>query len=392
MTTARDTTESSTGAARRRVEARLRAKGVVVPAMPFEASEGERRRAAVAALEALQPGRARAFADWMAAAGTSVASAGPVPLDDAWPGGVANDPAGVAPKEVAAPVQAPVPPRVRPRARRVGAGERILSAARSVLWPCAVAAVAGMAGFVLARASVPSVIDPASASAVAPAVPTGPSADGLVADNLRLQRALVTAETELATLRGALARSDAPADGPVDGPTRASIDAASLDVGALADAGLDEAESRRVATALAEADAELVLIDLGSADPSADRGALARARLAARGRLLDAIGVDAFVAARAARGEPNRVSLTAVPAGPAFASLRPGDALLAIDGRPAFDADDVVAADGSEPRGLVVLRRGERTSITVDAPLSMLDVATDSLPAWAWVGPDVESP
>ncbi len=433
MSSVANESPASAEAARRRLDARLRSAGVELPDVSSAASEDERRRAAAAAIEALRRGAAKP----------------PVDAPEPAPVGTPDLPPIVAPvpEPPAAPTDLPTasPSRVRPRAPRVGRGERLLSAVRARLWPgalIATAIVAAVAGFSFARWLAPvsegamaSDADPvdvpvvdASAGGTGNAV-AGAFGDGdelfdadrnaLLSDNLRLQRALVTLEAELATLRGAPSAGEAvgqavdpmvdptvsptldqAADLAVDDPTvlqatdlaadESVDDVVSRDVAALAEAGIDEAELESVARAVADADVELGLIELGGGDPSADPADLARARLGARQRLLDAIGTEAFVAARAARGEPNRLTIESIPDAPAYSALNAGDALLAIDGQPVFDADDVLAADTVGPRELVVLRRGERASFLVDAALAPIAVTVQSLPAWAWVPPTAE--
>ena len=428
MTTAANKSSMSMETARRRLDDRLRSAGIPVSDVSGTASEDERCRAAAEAIEALRRRRNRASPDGPAAGPPVAPVRDPAPDGEPAPEPVpesAPEPAPAPPPATASsrssvdsPGHTPsaAPSRVRPRAPRVGTRDRLVSAVRASRWPAAlllVGIVAGAGGVALApsRAPGPEVAAAANAgpadgsfaeppedvsgSAPDDAYEDAPEAFGadadrnaLLSDNLRLQRALVTLETELATLRGAPAQ-------PVGSDEAAMRDVAPLgeaDFGAadLGAADVEEAELRDVSQAVEDADAELGLIELGGADPSADPSDLARARLGVRRRLLDAIGTEAFVATRAARGEPNRLAVDAVPNDPAYAALDAGDALLAIDGEPVFDADDVLAADTAIPRELVVLRRGERASIEVTAPLTPLEVSTQSLPAWAWVPPEIE--
>ena len=234
-------------AARRRLHARLRGGGLALPPGSTTGSEAERLRAARAAIEALHRARGAERARGSIESGSRKPSAPPP----------------VAQPTVAVPAREPA--RVHPRRRAPSPLERLAAPRRSGAATLALAGAAtlaiGAAGFLVGRSTgAPTTV----AAPVAPDTAAAAERTALVEDNLTLQRELAALETRA----GALADLLAPAS----------------------------------VAALAEADRELGLIELGSADPGADPADIERARRGVRDALERALGPAALETVREARG------------------------------------------------------------------------------------------
>ena len=273
--------------ARRRLEARLGASGQTLPSGPVEGSEAERLRAARAAIEALQRARRAESAREPAVARTSTVppveplpgppvEPSPEPLPEPLPESAPLPPK--APRE--APPEASPPDavvsRVRPREPAPTPAERLGSLGRSTAARVALAGVAALAlaalgflgGRTAARPSAPVAaadVGPASVAAPGPASGPAPADAGLVRDNLDLQRELAALEDRVDALGGLLAPE--------------------------------------AVAALAEADRELELIELGGADPGANPVDVERVRARVRGELAEALGPAALTTLGEARDE-----------------------------------------------------------------------------------------
>ena len=273
--------------ARRRLEARLGASGQALPSGPVEGSEAERLRAARAAIEALQRARQaeRAREPVVARARSpAVPPTAPRPVPEP-PSGAPVEPPVEPRSEPAPPSTGPAPPvavasRVRPREPEPTPTGSLGSlghsaAARAALAGAAALALAALgflAGRTAARPSVPvATIDVAPAPSPASGPASGPPSDAapadaaLVRDNLALQRELAALEDRVDALGGLLAPE--------------------------------------AVAALAEADRELELIELGGADPGANPVDVERVRARVRGVLADALGPAALEALGDVRDE-----------------------------------------------------------------------------------------
>ena len=263
--------------ARRRLEARLGASGQPLPLGPAEGSEAERLRAARAAIEALQRARRTERAREPVVARTrppAVAPTTPRPVSEPSPGAPGEPRSEPAPPSTGSAPPVAVTSRVRPREPEPTPAGRLGSLGRSTAARAALAGVAALAlaalGFLAGRTAArppPPVatidVAPTSAPASGPPSDAAPADAALVRDNLALQRELAALEDRVDVLGGLLAP------------------------GAVA--------------ALAEADRELELIELGGADPGANPVDVERVRARVRGELADALGPAALEALGEAR-------------------------------------------------------------------------------------------